>query len=66
MESHKRTFAKTVTFRIVATFTTMLIVFLFTGQWLLSVGIGLVEFISKLVIYYFHERAWERVNWGRK
>jgi uncharacterized membrane protein len=66
METHKRTFAKTVTFRIVATFTTMLIVFLFTGEWLLSVGIGVVEFIAKLFIYYLHERAWEHVDWGRK
>lgn len=65
MESHKRTLVKTITFRILASATTMLIVFLFTGKWLLSAGIGVVDFVFKLVIYYAHERVWEHVDWGR-
>lgn len=64
--THKRTLAKTVTWRVVATATTMLIVYAFTGQATLSVGVGLVEVVAKMLIYYPHELAWDRVSWGWK
>ena len=65
METHKRTLAKTITFRIIATITTVILVLTFTGDYALAGIIGVLDVISKLVIYYLHERVWHKVRWGR-
>jgi len=64
-ETHSRTVMKTVSWRVVATVTTMAIVYIFTGEFLLSLGVGAVEVIAKILFYYLHERAWEMVSWGK-
>jgi len=66
MESHKRSIAKTITWRIIAAFVTALVAFLFTKSVVLSVGVGLSDTTIKLFIYYLHERAWNRVDFGRR
>jgi uncharacterized membrane protein len=60
-----RTFLKTISWRVVATMTTMTIVFSFTKELSLSFGIGAIEVFSKMLLYYFHERVWNKVSWGR-
>lgn len=65
VETHRRTVMKTVSWRIVASLTTMSIVYLFTGKFLLSLGIGGVEVVAKILFYYLHERAWNLVSWGQ-
>ena len=65
METHVRSIAKAVSWRIVATLTTMLLVFIFTGNLVASGGVGLTEVLSKTVIYYLHERAWNATGFGR-
>ena len=62
---HKRTMLKTITWRIVATSTTMTIVFLFTGELTLSVGVGVVEVVSKMIFYYIHEHIWNKISYGK-
>ncbi len=64
-ESQRRSLAKAITWRIVATSTTMAIVFGFTGRLLLAGGIGIVESISKMLFYYIHERLWSRSSFGK-
>ena len=64
--SHKRTMAKTISWRIIASLTTMTIVYLFTGEMILSLGVGAVEVVSKMILYYLHERAWGKLSWGWK
>jgi len=44
--------------------TTILIVLLFTGEIELAVAIGGVEVVAKLVIFYLHERLWQKAGWG--
>ena len=61
----KRSWAKAVSWRAVATATTMALVYGLTGQFELMVGVGLLDLILKLVFYFLHERAWNRVNFGR-
>lgn len=66
--SPARTVAKTVSWRIVASLTTFIIMYISTGNKVAAATIGAavgVEVISKMVIYYFHERLWENVNWGK-
>ena len=65
-EYHKRTFAKTISWRVTATITTMTIVFVFTRKIMLSIGVGLFEVVLKILFYYLHERMWTKVSWGKK
>jgi adenylylsulfate kinase len=65
METHTRSIAKAISWRTVATLTTTLLVFIFTGNLVVSGGVGLTEFLSKILIYYVHERVWNASNFGR-
>jgi len=65
-ENKKRSIIKTASWRTLATFTTALIVYLFTGELILAISIGSVEVIVKIVLYFFHERAWNKINYGRR
>lgn len=66
METKKRTLAKTLTFRIFATVTTMLIVYLLTKNLAVMSAVGAFEIFSKSLIYYVHERTWDNISWGIK
>tara|TARA_Y100000310_G_scaffold345268_1_gene463257 strand:+ start:17939 stop:18154 length:216 start_codon:yes stop_codon:yes gene_type:complete len=66
MDSRKRSILKTITFRIIATLTTMALVLLFTKDLAIAGLVGALEFVSKLIIYYLHERIWCKINWGKK
>ena len=63
-DTRKRTLAKAVSWRIIATATTMIAAYIFTKEVTIAIGIGIIESSSKLVFYYYHERAWARVAWG--
>ncbi len=63
-ESHLRSIIKGISWRVVATTTTILVVLLvtcLTGNCSIdfAIKIGLIEFILKLLVYYLHERAWQ-------
>ena len=60
--SHKRTFAKMLTWRVCASTTTILLIFIFTKSWILSLS-G-VEAVIKSIVYYLHERFWSKSKWG--
>jgi uncharacterized membrane protein len=64
METRVRSLAKSISWRIFATLTTMLLVFAFTGNLVLSETIGLTELLSKIAIYYAHERIWNVIKFG--
>ena len=65
METHTRSIAKAISWRIVATLTTILLVFVFTGNLVVSGGVGITELLTKIVIYYVHERVWNAIGFGR-
>lgn len=65
-ESAMRSVIKALSWRILATLTTSLLVFAFTGRTDIAVTIGLFEGVIKMVLYYFHERSWNRLNAGRR
>ncbi len=65
VESHKRSVAKAISWRIAATLTTVIIVYIFTHKLVLAMEVGLVEVIAKMVVYYLHERVWNRLKWGK-
>ena len=63
-ENPVRSLLKTICWRIIASFTTVLLIFIFTGDHILSLGIGFLEMITKLIAYYIHERVWNKIGWG--
>ena len=66
METHRRSVAKAATWRVIATLVTMTVVYIFTREWVLSAGIGIVDTSIKIFAYYAHERFWDRLTFGRK
>ena len=60
--SARRHLAKTVTWRVLATTTTMAIAWAVTGDWRVGAQVGGIEFFAKMVLYYGHERAWYRFS----
>lgn len=60
----KRHIAKAITWRIIASLTTGIIAWVMTGKMELGMSIGALDVIIKLVLYYFHERAWYHSTFG--
>ena len=60
--SRKRHAAKTITWRLIGTIDTILLSWLITGDALLGFQIGLAEVLTKMLLYYLHERLWFKVN----
>ncbi len=66
MESHKRSIVKAITWRVIGTLVTFLVAYLFTKEVVLSMGIGFGDAAIKIVIYYSHERVWDKIDFGRR
>ncbi len=64
-ERHYRSILKAISYRFINTSTTIIIVYIFTGKLALSLGVGAVEVVSKMIIYYFHERIWNLITIGK-
>jgi len=65
-ETNKRSIAKGISWRFVATTTTIIIVYIFFGRLDLAIAAGMIETVLKIALYWLHERAWFKVRWGRK
>ena len=63
-ESHLRSILKTISWRIIATTTTVTIAYFIFGDISSALKVGGIEFFAKMVIYYFHERAWQVLPLG--
>jgi uncharacterized membrane protein len=65
--SKKRHIAKTITWRVIGTIDTIILSWLITGELKLGLAIGGIEVITKMLLYYFHERVWYRwIKYGLK
>lgn len=62
--SRKRHIAKTISWRMVGTLDTMLLAWIITGDPVTGFKIGLAEVVTKMVLYYLHERTWYRIDYG--
>ena len=65
-ESRLRSVVKGITWRIVGTIDTMIIAFIITGKFKMALSIGGIEVITKIFIYYLHERVWMKIKWGKQ
>ncbi len=62
--SNQRHLLKTVTWRILGTVDTMLLAWLITGDPMTGLKIGLAEVITKMILYYLHEKIWYKIDFG--
>lgn len=63
-DTQSRSLAKTISWRVVATFVTGAVTWVFTGRLEVAVTIGVGDTLVKFLIYYLHERAWARIRFG--
>lgn len=63
-DSKKRHLAKTISWRIVGTLDTMVLAWIITGNPVTGVQIGIAEVITKMILYYLHERTWYKIDFG--
>ncbi|KQN76226.1 hypothetical protein ASE90_12040 [Sphingomonas sp. Leaf67] len=66
LESHPRSFVKAVSWRTVGSIDTFLLGLLFSGSAKLAGAIAGTEVLTKITLFYFHERAWSLVRWGHR
>lgn len=64
-ERHYRSVIKAISWRTVGTIDTMVVSYFVTGNVVMAVSIGSIEVLTKMFLYYFHERAWDKTNFGR-
>lgn len=66
MESTRRSIAKAVSYRIIGTLTTALVVFIAIGRLDLAAAVGVLDTLFKIFVYVGHERLWNRIPYGRQ
>lgn len=65
-ETNTRSIVKGISWRVVATTTTIAIVYFFFDRLDLAIAAGMIETVLKVGLYWLHERAWFKVRWGKK
>ncbi len=60
-----RSVAKAISWRLIGTLDTLLISYLLTGKVALAASIASIDFVTKMFLYFFHERLWNKINWGK-
>ena len=63
-EKPYRSVAKAISWRTVGTLDTVIVSYFITGNLVMAASIGSIEVITKMILYYFHERAWNRLKFG--
>jgi uncharacterized membrane protein len=64
-EKPYRSVVKAISWRTVGTIDTMIVSYFITGNLIMAASIGSIEVVTKMALYYFHERAWNKLSFGR-
>jgi uncharacterized membrane protein len=65
-DAHARSVAKAVTWRVTGSIDTFILSLLITGNIKIAGSISAVEVVTKILLFYFHERAWSLIAWGKR
>lgn len=65
-ETRKRSIAKSVTWRIICIVVSIVTAYFLTGKLDVAVAIGTVYNFITMILYYFHERFWNVLDWGKQ
>ncbi len=64
--TRKRSVVKSIVWRVICVVVSFATAFVLTGKWDLAAAIGTAYNVITMILYYFHERFWNRVKWGIK
>ena len=62
--ARKRSLAKTIIWRIICIVASLLTTFVLTNNWDLAAAVATLYNLITTILYYFHERLWNKVKWG--
>jgi uncharacterized membrane protein len=65
-DSHFRSILKAVSWRVTGSIDTFVLSFIFTGSVKVAGSIAGAEAITKMILYYLHERAWSVIRWDQQ
>jgi uncharacterized membrane protein len=65
MDKPSRSLVKTITWRITGSGATFGISYLISGNFVVAGSIASIQLITNTVLYFIHERVWDRIKWGR-
>ncbi len=65
-ETKRRSIVKALSWRTIGTLDTIIISYVLTGQIKTAISIGGIEIFTKMVLYFFHERIWNTIKWGKR
>ena len=65
-EGTLRSIVKSISWRIIGTLDTVVICWFVTGTIEAALSIGSIELVSKMVLYFLHERSWNKIKWGKQ
>ena len=65
-ESSRRSVAKTISWRVTGSLSTFLISFIVSGDFVVAGSIAMVQITVNTVLYFIHERVWNKIKWGRE
>jgi uncharacterized membrane protein len=65
-DSSVRSVAKTISWRITGSGATFLISWLISGDLTVAGSIALVQIAANTILYFIHERVWNKIGWGKK
>ncbi|WP_282051218.1 DUF2061 domain-containing protein [Maribacter aquivivus] len=60
-----RSIAKAFSWRVIGTVDTLIISYILTGEFSVAASIASIDFVTKMILYFFHERFWNLVKWGK-
>lgn len=65
-DSFKRTLVKSIGYRFIIVTLDFITVYIFTGKVNIAIGFMLVSNTYTTIVYFLHERIWDRIKWGRR
>lgn len=65
-ETKRRSIVKAITWRTLGTMDTIVIAYVLTGEIKTALSIGGIEIFTKMILYFFHERIWNMIKWGKR
>lgn len=65
VETRKRSLVKTILYRVIILIADFVFLYAITGKFIIALGFMVISNLYTSVSYYFYDRAWDRISWGK-
>ena len=66
MDKAARSLVKTISWRITGSGATFGISYLISGNFVIASSIASIQLVSNTILYFIHERVWNKITWGQQ